>query len=323
MTVNRRLLAWGVFFVAAGGVLLVAQGSGIGGDAVATALRYWPVLVIVLGVGLLLRHTRFDLAGTMLAAAVPGLLLGGVVAAAPRAVPAWSVDCSDVRPSTMATRDGTFAGAGTVELDLACGDVVVRTAPGSGWELRTGSTAGRTPSITADPGHLAVTSRALRHAGFGWPAGGDRWELTLPTGAQIDLVGDLSMGRGTIDLAGARLGRVDLTVNAAETSVNLEGATIDRLAVGLNAGSATVRLPADDFAAELRVNAGSLEVCVPEGLGLRVRSDATLADLTLDGFVRTATGWETPGYGAASHTADVTVAANVGSVDITLEGGCQ
>jgi hypothetical protein len=87
MKVNRRFLNWGVFLVAAGGVVLVAQGNSVDSEAVAQALRLWPIAVIALGVGLLLRRTRLGLPAGVLAAAMPGLLLGGLVVAAPQMVP--------------------------------------------------------------------------------------------------------------------------------------------------------------------------------------------------------------------------------------------
>jgi hypothetical protein len=322
MTVNRRLLGWGVFFLAMGGVLLVAQTAAVSDEDIAAALRYWPVLVIALGAGVLLRATRFSLAGTMLAAAVPGLALGGLIVAGPRSMPTFDLQCSDVRPATLQARDGAFAGAATVDLRLACGDLAVAVTPGNAWQLRSGGASGRTPTVVATADRLAVSSIA-RQAGIGWPAAGDRWEVAIPAATRLDLRTELDMGRAALDLAGAQLGTLDLQANAADLDLDLGGATLDRLTFALNAGAAEVRLPADDFGAEMDVNAGSLAVCVPDGLGLRVRESATLAGLSLDGFVRTATGWETPGYAAATYKADVTVTANVGSVDITLEGGCQ
>jgi hypothetical protein len=145
MMVNRRFLNWGVFLVAVGAVMLVAQTDAVNSDVVAQALRLWPVVVIALGIGLLLRRTRFGLAGGMLAAA---RLLGGLVVAAPQMVP----ECGDVQPASFAAREGTFEGAAAADLTLACGDLSVTTAPGSGWQLQTGNTTGAvaTVGVSAD-----------------------------------------------------------------------------------------------------------------------------------------------------------------------------
>ena len=115
MVVNRRILYWGVFFLAAGAVMLAAQSVAVSDEDIAAALALWPVLVIALGVGLLLRRTRFGVAGGMLAAAVPGLLIGGVVVAAPR-VPDVGLECNGIQPVGFTSREGTFAGAASVDL---------------------------------------------------------------------------------------------------------------------------------------------------------------------------------------------------------------
>jgi hypothetical protein len=318
MTVNRRFLYWGVFLVAAGAVTLLAQGDAVSNDVVAQALRLWPVAIIALGVGLLLRRTRFGLAGGMLAAAMPGLLLGGLLVAVPRFVPG----CDGVGPATFYTRQGTFAGAASVDLSLACGDLTVTTVPGTGWQLQSDNADGATPAVDVAPDRLSVTSSGQRRS-FGFTRG-DVWRLALPEAGTLDLTAEVSAGRGRFDLAGAQLGSVRLDVNAAQASVDLSNATIARLSMRVNAASASLRLPADeDFGADLSVSAGALKICVPTELGLRIRSTSVLASTHYNGLTGIGDVWESPGYSMANHHADVTVTANVGSVDVNPLGGCQ
>ena len=148
MAVDRRFVYWGVFLFALGGVTLAAQGGIFGSDAAAQALRLWPVAIIALGAGLLLHRTRFGLAGGLVAAAMPGLLLGGALVAAPRLVP----ECGGVsQPGSVVSRQGTFDGPATVDLTFACGDLSVITAPGDGWLIQTGDTAGSTAKVDLCP----------------------------------------------------------------------------------------------------------------------------------------------------------------------------
>ena len=202
MKVNRRLLYWGVFFLALGGVLLAAQGDVIDDEVLAQALRYWPVAVIALGVGLLLRRTRFDVAGGMLAAAMPGLLLGGLVVATPR----MPTECSDVRPAAIETRQGRFDRAASVDLILACGDLSVTTGPGAPGSSRPATPAARARRSTR-PGP-ALGRSADRERPFDFARGADDWRLALPTATTLDLAAEVDAGRGRFDLAGARLGDV-------------------------------------------------------------------------------------------------------------------
>jgi hypothetical protein len=87
MRVHRALLYSGVFLVAIGGALVAVDASGVDAATVVDVLRLWPLAVIAIGVGLVLRQSRFSLQGGLIAAALPGLILGGAIAAAPTHLP--------------------------------------------------------------------------------------------------------------------------------------------------------------------------------------------------------------------------------------------
>lgn len=317
MNVHRKTLYVGVFLVAAGSVMLLAGSGAVDRDAITRAIGLWPLLIVGLGVGLLVRETRLSLAGGVFAAAMPGLLLGGLVVTAPHV----DLDCGLRDPKAWATREGTFDGTAVVDLDLSCGEMTVTTIPGSGWQVRTGT--GRASTIDAAARRLSVSSTE-GDGHFGAPWRTDAWSVALPTEVGFDLATALNAGRGTIDLAGARLGSVDLEVNAGDLRVDLTGATLTRLSMDVSAAGASVRLPgASSFAADLNVNAGKLDVCIPAGLGVRIRPDGEFADTSYAGLVRRGDAWETPGYSFATHHADVTISVNVGSVDIDPAGGCK
>lgn len=329
--VNRKLMYWGVFLVAAGGVLLVAQ-SAAGAQAIEELLRMWPLLVIGLGAGLLLRYSRIarvSLAGGLIAAAVPGLALGALVAEAPDARD-FSMDCRIADMVDYDTREGSFTGSGAVDVTLDCGDVTITTSPGRGWQVQTGSTGGPAPIIEATADRLSVESARLPGHFAGWgdgwfgTRGGDSFRISIPREALVDLRSVVNAGRGEYDLVDGRFGDVRLDVNAGEARVDLTGATVAHLAMDLNAASATVRLPATgDLEAEFDVNAAALVICTPEDLGLRIHEDATLSSSTYNGLIRSGNAWQSPDYSSASFHADVTVSANVGSVDVNPEGGCK
>ena len=84
MTVKRGLLYFGVFLVAAGGVTLLVSAGVLDEARVADALAWWPLAVIAIGAGLVLRHTRAAVPGGVVAAAVPGLMLGAMFVAVPQ-----------------------------------------------------------------------------------------------------------------------------------------------------------------------------------------------------------------------------------------------
>ncbi len=317
--INRKFLYLGVFLVTTGAVVLAAQAGLITGDGFAQTLWLWPVALIAIGVALLLRRTRIGLAGGLIAAALPGLLLGGAVVAAPSV----RFDCQVNDPSSYTTRSGSFLGPSHVSVNLSCGEVEVNVAPGTEWQVRTGDTGGPAPTIGASGNRLSLRS-ADRSGPFGF-RGGDVWEMSLPGAQALDLSATVNAGHGRFVLAGAQLGDVDVQVNAGDAWVDLAGATARRLDVIANAGSATVVLPdADGLSVDIEANAGKVTVCVPNDLGVHlVRSVAVLGSTGTGGLTRTGDVWHNPANPSPTHHANVTLAANVGSVEITPEGGCR
>ena len=320
MRVNRRFLYWGVFLVAMGGVLVAADIRNGDTAIIADALRFWPLAIVAIGLGLVLRRTRFSLPAGMLAAAVPGLVLGGSFVLAPRV----AIDCgSGGAPSNVATREGTFDGPARISVTTGCGNFVVETAPGSGWRLDAGNTGSRTPTIEASGRSLSID--AGKPDGWHWfDAGRDAWRLTLPTGAIDDLSLMVNAGESQITLPGTQIGRLDITANAAQMTVDLSAAAVASLSGTVNAGLLSFHLPANaDIVGSMEVNAGALQVCVPSGLGLHVHHVGALSGISVNGLQQNGADWTSPDYASTAHHADLNVNVNLGNVEINPIGGCK
>lgn len=321
MTVRRGLLYTGVFLVAAGGVTLAAAAGLLDSDTVAgAAIALWPLAVIAVGAGLVLRRSRAALAGGVVAALVPGLALGATVVGAPSvAVPCTDIDRVSGAP---VVREGSFTGPASIRLDLSCGDLVVTTVPGAAWRVEARDGRGRTSEVQGSANHLSVDAGTAMGR-WNARASGVAWDVAVPADTTIDLAGSVSAGSGTYALHGARLGTFRLAVSAGEGRADLTGATLRRLDLDVSAGSAAVVLPAATFSGDVTASAGSVELCAPAGLGLRVHADASLGSIDTDGLVRVGSAWETPGYATAPFKADLAVEASVGSVTVNPEGGCK
>jgi hypothetical protein len=321
MTIRRGTLYSGAFLIAAGAVTLGVASGALDRTAVANTVGVlWPLAVIAVGAGLVLRRSPAAFGAGVLAAALPGLALGASLAAAPN----LPVPCTDGAAPVRATetRDGSFGSTAAVNLTLNCGELAVSTQPGTAWRLDAREGDNRRTDLDAGSGYLTAASD---HGSSGWGrrTGRVEWDVILPTATTLDLATELNAGRGRLDLAGAHLGVLDLSVNAGELHVDLTEATLQRLLLEVNAGSAGIVLPAASFEGDLASNAGALEVCAPVNLGLRVRSTAALGSIHVDGLTRRDGAWETPGYDTAPFKADLAVEASVGSVTINPVGGCK
>jgi hypothetical protein len=320
MRVNHRFLYWGIFFVAIGGILVASDLRAVDTPTLTDVLRLWPLAFVAVGLSIVLRRTRLSLPGLMLAAAVPGLVVGGALAVAPRFIG----DCgARGEPASVASTQGTFDGPASVTVRSGCGSLNVKTSAGNGWQFVAGNTAGRTPKIDSSPQSLSIDANGDNGPDF-LDAGRDAWNLVLPT-SDLDSVSlVVNAGRGQVALPGARINRLALTANAAEMLVDASTASVANLSAVINAGSLSIHLPADsDVVGSLRVGAGQLQICSPPGLGLRVTSRGTAEMVRVDGLQQHASEWESPDYASSTHRADLSVNVNFGVVEINPIGGCK
>jgi hypothetical protein len=319
MRVNRPFLYAGVFLVAIGGVLVAANVDAIGTAALADVLRLWPLAVIALGLGVVLRRSQVGLASGLLAAALPGLLLGSALGMAPR----FAGDCgARGEPVSVASEHGSFVGgSATITVTAECGTVTVGTAPGTGWQFRAGNSSGRAPNVGSSARSLSIGPVRPDE----WLDGGrDAWDLTLPTTDIDDLSLVIHAGKGRIDLPGAQIGRLALTANASAIVVDTSSASVAELSGVVNVGSMSISLPADsDLVGSLRVRGGRLEVCLPPDVGLHLTTRGQPRQVTVHGLRETGSDWQSPGYTSAARTAELDVHVNFGTVEIDPIGGCQ
>ena len=317
MRVNRTLLYSGIFLVAIGGVVVAADIGGVRTEVLVDALRLWPLAIIAIGLGLVLRRTRVSLAGGMLAAAAPGLLLGGAFAVVPRVGDFCGL--GDVAASAV-TREGTFDGPASVSITTGCGALELRTAPGPGWRLDARHTDGRAPLVVGSARSLSI--EAVDHDG--WPgAGRDEWDLTLPANDVEGLTVVVNAGRGDIDLGEAELDGLSVTANAADVSVDASAASIADLTGEVNFGRLSIRLPAGDLQGSLSAGAGQIQICAPSELGLRVTSTESMGEISVEGRHLGRSDYQSPNYASAAHRADLVVDVSFGAVEINPIGGCR
>jgi hypothetical protein len=319
MRINRRFLYWGSFLVALGGVLVAADLRAVDTSTLTDALRLWPLAVIALGLSLVLRRTRLSVPGLLLAAALPGLVLGSVFAVAPTFVG----DCGGRGQAPgVATTQGAFDGPASVSVRSGCGSLNVKTAAGSSWQLDAGNTSGRTPRVDATARSLSIDGTSRDSDFLNW--GRDSWDLTLPT-SKIDALSLVAFAsQSNVNLASAQVNHLSVTVNAGDVVVDASEASVADVSAVVNVGLLALDLPAaSDLTGSLRVGAGQLRICAPPGLGLRVSISGTADQVRVDGLQQHGSEWQSPDYTSATHRADLLVSATFGAVDINPIGGCK
>jgi Domain of unknown function (DUF5668)/Putative adhesin len=318
VNVNRGLVFWGVAFITAGGTALAIQAGLIPDELARDLWRYWPVVLIVIGIAVIAARTAFALLATLLAALVVGGFAGTFVAGVPEG---FGFSCGGQTDNSV-TADGAFGASATVQVELNCGELAVLSADGSEWAVDARYAGDTEPTVTSDDGSLRVASEG---ATFPFGSSQQNWTVTLPRDVALDLDVDTNAGSGTLDLTGAELTNFDADMNAGSIAIDLSGANVADLDVGANAGSVSLTADADaSISGSLEVNAGSIELCVADGaaISITVETDNITFNHNLDesNLVRNGETW-TSGDGAA--TIALAVEGNAASFTLNPEDGCS
>ncbi|HEX5013906.1 MAG TPA: DUF5668 domain-containing protein [Candidatus Limnocylindrales bacterium] len=320
MQINRRFLYIGLFLITFGGVLLAARQGWIPESVVAAMWQLWPVLLIAIGISIILSGRAAGWIGGVIVSVCLGAMAASVVQGG--AIP--FVGCGGGGTGTpFATQEGELASQADIDITFSCGELSVVTGSGAAWSLSGSSAQGRVPDIERSDTGVSIESATRT---FPFSSGRETWTVRVPTEPTIDLGVTLNAGSGVVEMDGARLAGVRSTVNAGSLTLDLRGAeTITDLGGTVNAGSSVTWLPELAVEGSLTVNAGSLVICAPDGVGLRLHTgDNPISSNNFEdaGLVRTDDGWETPGYDTASVRTELNVTANAGSASLNPSQPC-
>jgi hypothetical protein len=329
MRVNRGLLGWGVFFITVGCVPLAVRAGYLDPTTVARAWELWPLILVGIGLSLILRRTGAAAVGNVLVGVTLGLIVGAMVAGGIPSVGGLSAcgfGTGHGSGPAFPGQAGSFDLEAKADLEFNCGELASTSADGTAWAVTGTSEGGRPPEVQASAQRLTV--RSPSRSGFSGGVSGSHWDVALPRQVSLALGMSVNAGSAHMDLAGMRVPELRVSVNAGDATVDASG-LVDSgsLTARVNAGSMGISLPvpATTLTGSLSVNLGSIDVCVPDGVGLRIRSDkqALSSNNFADrGLVRTGDTWARPGFATASRRIELETDANLGSITLNPEDGC-
>jgi hypothetical protein len=319
MKVNRGLLFWGLALITGGAVALAAQQGYLDRELLAGAWRLWPLILIAIGISVLVSRTPFAIMGTVIAALVAGVAGGTLIAVGPGVAA-----CGGSAPGEVTTERGTFGAEAQVSLAVNCGTLVVGTTEGNQWSVASGPQGSDATRIRADSGSLEVESSQNDEWWFG---GRQHWIVDLPAATVYRLDVTANAADTTIDLGGSQFTTVTLQPNAGSLHLDLTEARVELLDLSLNAGSAGVTIgPGMSMDGVLSVNAGAIEVCTADGVALSVTTSSNITfshNLDESDLRQVGDTWSTAGYADATDQVDIQLDGNAGSFTLNPEGGCS
>jgi hypothetical protein len=322
--IDRRFLGWGVFFVVLGAVPLAVRQGLVTEDQIRQAWGLWPLILIGIGVGLVLRRTPFEALGGLIVAGTFGLILGSAIATGDWNFGGFGSCGGSEDGKAFEARSGTLAGEAAVSIAVDCGDLAVAPAAGSAWRIEGTNEDGDGPRIEDRGSALDIRSRE----GGGFFGGSrDSWRVTLPTDPTIRLDLTVNAANADVDLSAMRVPDLHVTANAADVTIDMAAATAAAtLTAKVNAGTVRITLPVEDLRGSVSANAGSIELCAPANVGLRFQVDENITatyDFGRGGLVQVGDAWESPGYASAEVRIELQADANAGSIVLDPEGGCD
>ncbi len=297
MQERRRISLVGPAILIGFGLLLLANNFGLlQGNVWAVALRFWPVILILLGLEILIGR-RSTLASAIIAVVGLLLIVGLVVAAV---YWGWGgVGQSGITEHVIQEMAG--AESATVTLDFAVGELKVRTLEDSPdlMDARfNGLPVKHQYEVRAGRGDLRLESREGNFAWWPNAAAENTWDIALSPRLPLILDVDTGVGQTTLDLSGLQV--TDFSLNAG-------------------VGSVRVVMPAKGrVTADVKAGVGGVSLEIPPGVAARIYADVGLGGMNIDRnrFPLAGEYYESPEYATADNRIDVRIDGGLGAITV-------
>ncbi len=289
---RRGAFIFPILLIMAGVVLLLQTLGVLPWSLWSTLWRFWPVLVILVGLSIILRNAP--------AWVMPGialLALAGVVGAA------VAIEWPFAKPTTYTTSfseplDGLESAR--VEVDFGAGKLLLGSLPESSENLAEGQFggSGKVDATVKRRGSEATLKLSRTSGSFLWGAE-EEWNVNLSRRVAIDL--DLDTGASNVELDLTDLRVEKFTLNAGASKLHV------RFSKAAGATDATVKAGAAD-----------LDLVVPEGVAARISIDAVLANVNVDEtrFPKKGDRYESPGFDTAQNKLTLEIDSGVARITI-------
>ena len=285
-----RAPIFGIFLLFLGVVLLLQNLNVLPWQLWEVLWRFWPVLIIAIGLSILLRGRNAWLA-TILVLALFGACLGIAV---------WQYEPSswaDEAPTTYSEPLGDLDSA-EIALDFTAGSLTVSSLPSGSRNLVEvkSEVAYGDGDVRADL-HRSGSQGSLRLIGEGKV--NSRWEVRVTRNIPI------TMG-----------------INAALSSLELDLSDLEltELRADIDVANCTVKLPssAGSIYAYIKADVANLEVTIPDEVAAKVKADVDLGVFEVDEnrFPLKGSYYTSRGFSSAENRVELEIDCDIGRVQV-------
>jgi hypothetical protein len=284
-----------LFLVAIGIVLLLQTLGVLAWDLWATLWKFWPVFLVLLGLGLVLRRAPRWMMPVLTVA-----LLGGAIGVA--IAIHGTVAGGQTYSGTFSEPLGITEKA-RVEMDFSAGTLLVGALPASSDMLVEGEFEGASREVRKTvrrTGSETTVTLSRDWEVAVWPGSPkEEWDVRMARGVPLDLDVDSGASEADMDLTDLDVYRFKLNVGAADIKV-----TFPRVA--------------GETEATVKAGAARLELIVPEGVAASITLKSGLSSVDVDEsrFPKDGDRYQSPDYDTAPNRLALSVETGVATVKV-------
>jgi len=302
----------GAIVLIALGVLLLLVNLWPGFNPWPVLARYWPLILIFLGIGALVDYFRYrsapDARPHVSSGATTALIVLIIIFAClfwhhHRRDGKYGWRSGDDASNLHQDRSVDLGGATSVRarINMPAGNLDVQ--PGASTLLAAHfdyTSSNDTPQVNYDVaggrGELEITqSGSTVHWG---PNDDDSWQLHFANDVPLDLALDMGAGQGNLNLEGLDLTNLKVNLGAGQMQVDLRGARKNNLDADIEGG------------------VGQGTILLPEDVGVRVHAEGGIGTISTHGLKRDGDDYVNDALGTSPVTIRLTVQGGVGEIDL-------
>lgn len=295
---KRASIIGPLILITIGVLFLLANFGYISGSFWLSLLQFWPLILILLGLEILIGRTW---QGQILVLLAGLLAVGGVV---------WLLMNPAVAPLGMGMQTETVGESSTgvqsahLELKTGVGDLDMRPLVGSDGNWIEGTVSHpaslRLAQEYQNTGGVAQLKLDTEGNVIFLGNSSERWNIHVAPGMPLTLKIDAGVGSSKLDLNALDVTDIDMNTGVGGTEVILPS----------NAGTVNARI---------KGGIGGLTILIPVGVPARIRSNSGIGGASINQARFPSTGqdlFESPDYATATNRIDLTVDAGIGGITI-------
>ncbi|HEX73957.1 MAG TPA: hypothetical protein G4N93_02255 [Dehalococcoidia bacterium] len=252
---------WGIFLLFLGVVFLLQTLNVLPWGLWGTLWRFWPVLIIIIGLGILLRHYNVWLV-SLLVSAMLGACLGIAI---------WQYGSSPLAGTVSRSYSEPMDNmeSAQIEVDFTAGSLTIGSLPfgSSNFMEATSEVRGRDGGMNVDfhrqngNGRLYLSTERANQP-F-WGGDGIRWDINFT-------------------------GSIPLTINiksaASNIGLELSELRVTELRLDIDAGNCKVTMPSltGTTYVYIKSDVANIELTIPDGVVAKIRADIDLSFFNVD-----------------------------------------